>query len=354
MKAKDIIKYRLHNQHITTTSFTKPEQIVSHLLAVQAQDWPMAKWALGLRIPGSKESDILDSFNGGKILRTHTMRPTWHFVSPEDIQWLLQLTSPRVQKLNALYYRKFNLDTKVFSKAMNVMQSALHNHHYLTRDEIKAKLAQVGIEASLIRLAYIIMYAELEGLICSGPRKGKQFTYALIEEKVKNSKTRSNEEALFELVARYLKTRGPATVNDMSWWSGLTIADVKKGIQLLQDELGTFDLEGREYFYYPSSLDSKPKKPVTFLVPDYDEYGIGYKDRSIYQKPDFGSSKRKHDPVYKHAICVDGFFRGLWKREVKGNKVHIETKLDRSVTKTQEEAVRRARKQYLAFFESQE
>lgn len=195
MTTSDIIRYRLINQQIAETKFKKPQEIVAWLAAMQAQDFAMAKWAIGLRLPGSKDADIEKAFNDGVILRTHLMRPTWHFVAPADIRWMLALTAPRVNVANAFMYRKLELDNKIFKRSNDILVKTLQGGKQLTRAILKTALERKKIVADGLRLGYLMMRAELDGIICSGARQGKQFTYALLDERAPPVKTLDHDEA---------------------------------------------------------------------------------------------------------------------------------------------------------------
>jgi len=220
----DIAHRRLHNQHITRRTLETPQALVEWLGAVQAQDFAAAKWALGLRLQGVTDDDIEQAFTDGAILRTHVMRPTWHFVSPADIRWLLALTAPHVRAASAYYNRKLELDDAVFRRTNAVLANALQGGKQLTRDELASALQQAGIATDgEQRVTYIMMRAELDGVICSGARRGKQFTYALLAERAQQARTLDRDEALAELTMRYFTSHGPATIQDFVWWSGLTV-----------------------------------------------------------------------------------------------------------------------------------
>src|SRR5690348_17054279 len=184
MTLSKLRQLRLQNQHISANWFTSPEEIVSYMLAMQSQVYPMAKWAIGLRLAKCNTQQVDDAFDAGSILRTHVLRPTWHFVSPADIRWLLKLTGPRVQAFNNKYYLRHELDNKIFNKSNDVLIKSLRGGKQLTRNSLQAALEKSKIKAEGIRLAFIMMQAELDRIICSGPREGKQFTYALIDERV--------------------------------------------------------------------------------------------------------------------------------------------------------------------------
>src|SRR5690242_12008135 len=212
MKRAELVQLRVCNQRLQSSEFQRPVEVVRWLGAVQAQDFYGAKWALGLRMVEATHETIEDAFNGGEILRTHVMRPTWHFVAPEDIRWLLALTAPRVNVRCGPNYRKYELDEATLRRSNKILTKALQGGKHLTRAEIKATLNRSGVAADdVVRLAHILLRAELDGVVCSGPRMGKQFTYALLEERVPAAKPLARDEALAKLALTYFRSHGPAT-----------------------------------------------------------------------------------------------------------------------------------------------
>ena len=233
----DIIKARISNQHLSNSNFKTSKEIVDWLGAVQSQDFNAAKWSLGIRIKDPSNKMVSKAFNEGRILRTHVMRPTWHFVAPENITWMQKLTSERVkQKLNT-YNKKLELDGRVFRKTNKIIVNALKNNNYLTRQEIKSVLSKEGINSDTQRLGHIVSWAELDSLIVSGPLKGAQHTYALLEERAPKQKRLNKEESLKELTKLYFQSHGPALIKDFSWWSGLILKESKAGIDLNKPKL---------------------------------------------------------------------------------------------------------------------
>lgn len=322
MNVAELIKLRLMNQQIADTAFRKPEDMVGWMVAMQAQEFALAKWAIGLRLPGSREADIDDAFNRGVILRTHLLRPTWHFVTPHDIRWLLMLTAPHVQAANAYWYRKFGLDQSLFSRTSHILARELQGGRQRTRAELNAIFAKQQIIAEGLRLGYIFMHAELEGIICSGARQGKQFTYALLEERVPAGTVFSREEALAELTNRYFASRGPATLQDYASWSGLAMKDVKAGVAMLPSHFVQEAIDGQNYIFAPTVSEDRHIIRDTVLLPDYDEYGMSYKNRSALFGPHFSQNGT---PRYKHMLVVDGVIGGTWQRSTKNNSADIDT-----------------------------
>ena len=269
MASSDIAHHRLYHQHLTANPFEKPADVVDWLVAVQAQDYFGAKWALGLRLrQDAHDADLDRAFNAGSILRTHVLRPTWHFVTPTDIRWLLALTAPRVLAVNAAMYRKLELDNATLKRGHKAMTKALHGGQHLTRDELRATLEKAGLAVGTgQRLAYMVMAAELDGLICSGPRRGKQFTYALLEERVPPVAPLQRDEALATLTRRYFASHGPATAQDFAKWSGLTSADAKRGLEMVGTQLQHETLNGAEYWFSSSAAPLNAKRASTHGLP---------------------------------------------------------------------------------------
>lgn len=351
MSTKELINLRLHNQHISHKIYNTPEELVKHLIAVQSQVTNMAKWGLALRLTKSTNKQIEEAYNKGTILRTHVLRPTWHYVAPEDIRWLLKLTGPRVLAFSKTAFKQYDLNEKTFEKSNSIIINALKGSNFLHRNDLRIILEKEGFKADGVRLACFLMKAELEGIICSGPMIGKQTSYALLEERVSKTKPKSYEEALKELSTRYFSTRGPATIQDFSWWSGLTIKEIREGVEMLSSDFIKETSEGKEYIYIPVQLRKITHQQSTFLMPDFDEYGISYKDRSAF----LSINQKENNPLYKfpsfdHYIINNGLIAGTWKPVINKKKLSIETSLIRSINKTEQQALQKSITKYINFF----
>ena len=320
------------------------------MLAMQAQVYPMAKWAIGLRVRGSTDQQVEEAYNAGKILRTHVLRPTWHFVTPSDIRWLLKLTGPRVQTFSQTYYKKLELDKKLFKKCNEIFIKSLQGGHQLTRTALQAELKRGKINASGIRLAFLMMQAELDGIICSGKREGKQFLYALLEERVEPVKQIDREQSLSLLAHKYFRSRGPATVNDFSWWCGLLISECREAIKMLSDEFVKEKIEGKEYIYYNVPLVKSKLADRSFFMPDFDEYGIAYKDRSSLFDKEKISEKSFASLGYPHVLVIDGTIAGTWKIIKEGREIKIlEKQANRDILITNRNTINKAGKRFREF-----
>lgn len=322
MTLPEIAYYRLISQQLTATSHSTATEMVAYFGAVQGQEYGPSKWGLGLRLPHLDDTLIEAEFTKGQILRTHLLRPTWHFVAAEDIRWLLMLTAPRVNAINQFTYRKMELAGADFIRCNNIISKALEGGKQLTRDELNSELKKHKIEASGVRLVSIMMQAELDGLICSGARQGKQFTYALLEERVPKTKTKTREEALAELAKRYFTSRGPATVKDFSVWSGLHMTDCRTALELVKPQFeNTF--VANETYYFDGTIVSKKSNPENlYLLPIYDEMIMGYKNRDALLQYMF-KTDGKIDVVFDNMIIFDGQIIGSWKRTIKPKQIEI-------------------------------
>jgi winged helix DNA-binding protein len=347
----DIARRRLANQHLTAATLTTPADVVRRLGAVQAQDYAAAKWAVALRTRGAVDGVVEQALTDGSIIRTHVLRPTWHFVAPADIRWMLALSAPRVKAAMAYYDRNLELDDAVFRRSNAAIASALRDGKELTRAELAQVLRRARVDVtSSQRLGHLVMRAELDGVICSGARRGKQFTYALLEERVPPAAALDRDEALLELARRYFATRSPATANDFAWWSGLTVADATKGIQMAGSTLEREIVDDQTY-WLDASRQPRGKTPsAAHLLPNYDEYFIGFKDRSaIGQRLNSSDLVTGGDALTAHVIVVDGQLVGGWKRRLTKNAVIVDLTLLTRLTATEERAVASAAEAYGKF-----
>jgi hypothetical protein len=344
----DILRQRLHNQLLSQTKFTQPSQVVAWLGAVQSQDYAGAKWAVSQRTKGLTDVEIEQAFADGEILRTHVMRPTWHFVTPLDIRWMLALTAPRVLMLLAYLDRQLEVEKSLIHQTNKILADALEGGRQLTRAELAAVLQGNGINTDGLRLGHLIMHAELDGIICSGARRGKQFTYALLEERAPQAKTLEREEALAELTKRYFRSHGPATLKDFVWWSGLTMADARAGIDFVKSQFEQEVIERQTYWFAPSRPVRKPSL-TAFLLPNYDEYTVGYTDRSAIFDVSHTDNLVLREGILAQSTLIDGRVTGTWKRTIKKNEVVIELAPFMIPTSDQNQVIIAATQQYGKF-----
>lgn len=343
----EVAQQRLQNQRLAGEKFATPGEVVGWLGAVQSQDNAGGKWAVAQRINGMTEAAIEQAINEGTLVRTHILRPTWHFVTPQDLRWMLDLTAVRVKMKMASYARSLALDEAVFARSNDVIAKALQGGKHLTRAELGEALQQVGIATDDFRLGFLMGNAELDGVVCSGAMRGKQFTYALIEERVTPAPSLSRDEALAELARRYFISRGPATIQDYIWWSGLTIAEAREGIEAVKNELVEETIEGEIYWRSPTTQPAQLQSPTVYLLPNYDEYIVAYADRSaIYDEQHGDKLDSRGNVLFQHTIVLDGVIVGTWKRTIKKREVVIEPTFFVLLTPAQTDAFTQAAQRY--------
>ena len=333
---------RLAGQHLVAPTYKRGVDVVRALAAVQAQDYAGAKWALAQRAKGLGDADIEQAFASGAILRTHVLRPTWHFVLPEDARWLLELTGARVQGAMASYNRKLGLDAKVFRKSHATLERALRDGTQLTRTELRAVLKRARVPVPTGQhVGHLLLQAEVDRVVISGARRGKQFTYALFDERVPTAPPRERDDALLELTRRYFATRSPATVLDFSWWSGLATRDARRGIEIAGRSLEREVHDGREYWAARGAPMARRSR-VAHLLPNYDEYFIGFKDRSAFgQRLGGVVTKTQFNALMGHILFVDGQIVGGWRRML-GTPTELKLQLLVKLTPAERVMVRRA------------
>lgn len=347
--ALDIINHRLRNQRLIGTPLATPADVVGWLGAVQAQEYGDAKWALALRARRTSDDEIERAFAAGTILRTHVLRPTWHFVTPDDIRWMIALTGHRVSRALASYQRRLGLDAAVFRKSETVIARALRGGVQLTRQELKLALQRARINADGVqRLAFITIQAEVDAVICSGGRRGNQFTYALLDERVPESRSLSREAALAELTRRYFGSHGPAQLHDFTWWSGLTVADARAGLEMAAQDLTSERIDGRTYWFAATTVRARQTPEHAHLLGLYDEYLIAYKDRSAALDASRVRRATVRDP-FSAPVIVRGKVVGGWRKKVAGGQVVVNVTPFTPLPRKDVQAVTQAARRYAAF-----
>ncbi|HSL43751.1 MAG TPA: winged helix DNA-binding domain-containing protein [Anaerolineales bacterium] len=348
----EVIRLRLHNQLLSQSNYSQPAEVVEWLGPVQSQDYAGAKWALAQRLEDpTTDAAIEKAFNEGKILRTHMMRPTWHFVTPTDICWMLELTAPRVRVAMAHMDRQLGLDRAIIKRSNATLKKALQGNQQLMRSELGPILEKAGVSVEGYRLGQLMGHAELDGVICSGARKGKQFTYALLEERAPHARKLQRDEALAELTRRYFRSHGPATLQDFVWWSGLTMTDARKGLEAVNSEFEQEVVDDRTY-WFAASTSGKRRSARAHLLSSYDEYTVGYRDRSaIFDVSHTGKLSAFRESVLTQVILIDGEISGTWKRTIRKSKVTVELAPFTELTSAHNQAVLAAAHRYGTFLD---
>lgn len=340
----DLARSRLVQQGLAGAPWERPEDVVEGLLAVQAQDFAGAKWALAQRSRGS-DAAVQQAFDAGRILRTHVLRPTWHFVTPADIRWLLALTAPRVHAASAYSFRRLGVDAALAKRSKRRIERALGRGEHLTREELGQVLVEGGEPLSGERLAYVIIWAELDGLICSGAMRGKRHTYALLDERAPALAALGRDEALATLAYRYVSGHGPAQARDLAWWSGLTLTDARRALEACADRLERHVIGESTYWTGPPRPSRRRRGPLVHLLPNFDELLIAFADRSATLDPRVGP-KASELPV--HFVVSDGRIAGGWRRTLARGEVLVEARLLRALSAAERRGLDAAARRYAA------
>ena len=317
--------------------------MVGWLTAVQSQDYGGATWAIAQRTVGSTQAEIDELVDAGVILRTHVLRPTWHFVLADDVRWLLDLTGPRIRAGLASRHRQLEIDGDVVARANAAFTAALSGGTSLTRPELGDVLQRSGILPEGQRLPHLLAAAELEGLIISGPRRGTEHTYTLLAERVPGARSLGREEALAELTRRYFRSHGPAQVQDAVWWSGLSTRDVRSGIAVAGEALAHQVLDGKDYWFDAGAGPVPGVADVAHLLPNWDEYTVGYRDRSAAIDPGlpFDPALFSFGSILSNVVTIGGRVRGSWRRTGAGQRVRIDVRPLAPLAPVEEDAIAR-------------
>jgi hypothetical protein len=329
MNSTEVAYRRLFSQQLEHNNLVTPKEVVAWMGAMQAQDFPMAKWAVGVRLPGSTEAIIETAINQGEILRTHLLRPTWHFVAAEDIRWMLDLTATQIKKAQNSRDRVLELSEEVYSHSNRVIGEALRDGGHLTRDALVTELNKAGIATDQNRAAHLLARAEIEKIICSGAILHGKPTYASLDKRVPQAKVYLREEALAQLARRYFTSRGPATLQDFIWWSGLPAKAAFEGLELIRSELITEEINGTTYWLTADRPMRFQTQPVVQLLPPFDELIISYTDRSAPIPAELEKHMKQISDrgVFRPIIVCNGQIIGIWKRTVVKENMMLEIQL---------------------------
>lgn len=324
MSASAIARRRINNSGLTGRPFSTPGEVVGWHLAMQAQEYGPAKWSIGQRATDLVDPDVDEAVTSGAIVRTHVLRPTWHFVAREDLRWLLALSGPRVHQGNAGRYRRLGLDERTRSRCEQVIASAFAGDNRLTRNDIALVLDAAGIDREGQRLPHILMHCELEAVIGSGGVSGKQQTYALLDERVPQAPRLDRDDALVELTRRYLRSHGPSTVKDLGWWSGLTMTDIRKALDALGEVVRSETIEGIG-FWSIASEDPAPAARGAHLLQTYDELVVGFTESRFFRDPAVELARAAwNDRSYPTGgILLNGRLGGHWRRTFERDAVRV-------------------------------
>jgi hypothetical protein len=349
LKGSEIAARRLGSQQISRPALATPRDLVAWMGAVQAQDYAAVKWAAGLRLAGAAtEASVERAIDDGAVLRIHALRGTWQLVAAADVRWMLELVGPRLIASYANRYRQLELDAATFRRSIAVLTKALRGGRELTRAELGSALEAAGISTAG-RLSVLLERAELDARICGGARRGKQSTYALLDDRAPDSHPHLKpDEALAELASRYFRSRGPATVDDFKWWSGLAPADARAGLDAGRSTLVSSVVDGRTYWQGEDAF-AKVRSPAAYLLPAFDEYLIAYRDRGAVLDPQRAKRLNAGGGMLSPCVVLNGRVIGTWRRTLARGAVAIELDLFEEPARRGSTAITAAARRYGAF-----
>jgi hypothetical protein len=342
MAAFDVVRRRLRSQRAVPPSFERPADVVKWLGAVQAQDYLGSLWGIGLRTASALESDVEQAIADRSIVRTWPMRGTLHFVAAEDVRWMLRLLTPRVVARSASRHRQLGLDAATFVKSRSRLEKALGGGRTLTRPEVYRVLEASGVQTTEQRGIHILGQLAMQGVLCFGARSGRQPTFALLGEWIPPSRDLERDEALGELARRYFTSHGPATLHDFAWWSGLSLGDTRRGLEVAGKTL-TESVAGASAYWSAPSRSAPRRAAAVHLLPAYDEYTVAYRDRSAFLDP--ADAERTRNGIFSSVVMVEGRIVGTWRRRATRDHVLVTTELfarpSRAVHRALEAVVKR-------------
>jgi len=325
MTPTDLSNLRLINQQITTSKFTTAKSLVGWMGAIQAQDVHMSQWAIGVRLPNATDKVIKSAIDAGEIIRTHLLRPTWHFVSADDIHWMLDLTAPQIRRIVKLRDKNLELNETIYKKSAAIIEKSLAGNNHLTREELVAQFVAAGIAVDSNRASHLLLRAEIDGILCSGKTKSDKQTYALLHEWVPKTRTYDRREALAMLARRYFTSHCPATLADFVWWSGLTVKEATQTLEMVKPSFVSETIDGQTYWLSDSLTLPKQAQDSVYFLPAFDEFIISYKDRTASLPADHHAKAVSNNGIFRPIIVLNGQIIGIWKRTVKKDTVLLET-----------------------------
>lgn len=347
MNLTDIALYRLTSQHIAQPPSASAEEVVSWMGAMQAQEYQGALWSIGLRTPTLTQNDIVQAIADKKIIRTWPMRGTLHFVASSDVRWMVALLAPRATTASATRRKNLEIDGPVIAKSERIIIRALVGGTCLSRADILTLLTDNDITTSGQRGIHLLRYFSEKGLLCFGPHINKQPTFVLLDEWVAPTPPLSEDEALYTLTKRYFTSHGPATLRDFAGWGGITLIMARRGLALTGLELKSVVVNNISYWLHPNS---RPAKPAAYLLPGFDEYMLGYKDRSAALPVRFSNAIIPGgNGIFLPTLVADGQIVGTWKRILKKTQQTLIITPLETLSNDMSHSIERATKQYEAY-----
>jgi hypothetical protein len=346
---RQIARWRLSSQHLVAPHVDSAAAVIGSLLAVQAENPGQSAWAVACRTAQPHAGDLESLLDGGRVIRTHVLRPTWHFVAAEDADWLLELTAPRIRPVVARQLRDSQgMDGTRLDQASALVLGALAERPDQTREQLGERLREGGVEPTGQLLMLLLALLELDRQVCSGRPLAGSHTYALFSERVPLTRSLHRDEALAELSLRYFTGHGPATERDLAYWATLPLGEVRRGLAQVQDQLGSFEHEGRTFWHGAGAEPpTGPLAPRGHLLQILDEIYRGYQDSRMVL--DAGGVVPTGRESTLGLALVDAQMVARARRTVGRQLVFEITPYDGALGSAQREAIEQAAARYAAF-----
>jgi hypothetical protein len=349
--SEQIALSRLSQQGVANPAVASVAAIVSRLGAMQAQDYPGVLWSIGLRSPNLTKADVEAAITNREIIRTWPMRGTLHFVPAADARWMLALLAPRMVAAAAGRRRALELDDATITKSRTAIVTALQGDKVLTRNALCQVLEDAGVATAGQRGIHILRQLCQEQLLCFGPHDSKQPTFVLLDEWVPKYNQLAPDEALAELTKRYFSSHGPAKLRDFIWWSSLTTKDAKRGLEKAKNELQAITVNGEEYW---TARNAAPTHSETYLLPGFDEFMLGYQDRSAALPPQYANNICPGgNGMFVATIVINGQVRGTWKKVVTARAIKLQLSPFMPLSASEQKALQIPAERYAAFLQTQ-
>lgn len=308
------ISLRLLNQQLVAQQFDDPAQVISHMGAMQAQEYRMMRWAVEMRTRKPSEKTFKQAFDSGRIIRLHLLRGTWQLVSAEDYWAMIDLCAPKAIAVTKgwMSSNKIAFSDEELMRISDILAQTAADMGSATKEDFIYALNKKNIQMDNHRLSYHIRMAEMSGTLCSGNLLPMKATYSLSADKVKPRAKIDRDEALMIFTRKYFQSRQPATLEDFVWWSGLNISDCRRGIEFLGDSIHLVRWKGREFYITDNCRTRGFRKGKCLMIPPYDEYLIGYKSRDIVLSPELSHKAHNNSGIFQPIIAHDGIVCGNW------------------------------------------
>lgn len=325
------LRRRMLTQRLASAPAATAGDVVRTLLAVQCQDAPLAAWSLGLRSRAGTYAAVLAEQDTAAFVRTHVLRPTWHYVAAEDLRWLLELTSARIQSSMAARHRQLELDARTVDRGLGALGELLADRGALTRKQIGPLLAAQGLPGPGERVGHLLLLAELRGLVCSGPLAGREHTYALLEQTlpVVPDPPADRDEALGRLVGRFFSGHGPAGVGDLLRWAAVNKGEIRRGLDIVGDGLEHWELDGEAVWFDPATPPRMSRPDRAHLLPTFDEVVLTYAHTGFPRPAGHPRGADRLSPAEAGGgmVVCDGHDVGTWKRTVRAATCTVDLEL---------------------------